>query len=270
MKKSTISIIILTIILVIAIGSGLWTFVLKDPVTELKDDLLNQNPALDTSPTEEKILNWILDQEKDSLEVAVTTLRKENPELSKKLKKYLKSLPNKKNKLFARNEVIEETEQLENPKENNAPKELKSDKKEVETYENKVEIIDPPVDDKKLSIKYLKFKVGNYGVYYTGEITDGKANGFGKGIFDNGLVYEGSWVNNRQEGKGTLKWPDGSFYEGAFVNNSRAGKGTHIWKNQEKYIGEWFNDNRHGEGILYDRKGKIKYKGEWKSDVFIP
>lgn len=270
MKKSTITIIILTIVLIVAIGSGLWTFVLKEPVTELKDELLNQNNNSDSSPTEEKLLTWILDNQKDSLELAVKTLKNDDPELSKKLKKYLKNQPNPKNKLFVPIEVEPSPSKHEEYIESIPVKEQKSHHKEVEIKESISEVIVSSNNDNTISAKYLKFKVDNNSVYYTGDIVDGKANGFGKGVFDNGLVYEGTWVNNKKEGKGTLRWPDGSVYEGQFSNNSRTGKGTLISRNQEKYVGDWLNDNRHGEGTLYDKKGKIKYKGEWKSDVFIP
>lgn len=270
MKKSTITLIILSIVLLIAIGSGIWTFVLKEPMTELKEELLNQNNNTYSSPSEEKLLMWILDNQKDSLEAAVKTLKKDQPELSKKLKKYLKNQPNPKNKLFAQKKHPNTTIENEHITENAPVKESKnSHYKETEIKEPTNEVSVETDNTNTISAKYLKFKVNNNSVYYTGDIVDGKANGYGKGVFDNGLVYEGTWANNKKEGKGTLRWPDGSIYEGYFSNNTRTGKGTFISRNQEKYVGEWLNDYRHGEGILYDKKGKIKYKGEWKSDIFI-
>lgn len=274
MKKSTISIIILSIILTIATISGIWTFVLKKPVTDLKEDLLAHKTPKHLAPTQENILMWILENQKDSLESAVQLLRDDNPELSKKLKKYLKTQKKTQNRLFA--QVDKEKENKDGSSEKEEPvseiiiREVKKEIKSIEPEEiaEEIKTIESSVK-KQIKPKYLSFKVGNNTVYYTGEMVDGKAHGQGKGVFDNGIVYEGLWNNNQREGKGLQKWPDGGYYEGFFSDNKRSGKGTFVGRSNEKYVGEWFNDMRQGEGTLYDKKGKIKYKGEWKSDLFI-
>lgn len=271
MKKSTISIIILSIVLSFAVISGLWKYLLKDHIDHLKDDLMSQNDDHHYSSTPEtQILEWVLDNQRDSLEIAAKKLKNTHPELSKKLKKHLKNTQKEKNNLFVKNEdknidKVLYSDKYEN-EEVDESNDINDDKKEI--LISKAEKESNPSNN--INTKYLKIKIGNNSVYYTGEIIDGKAHGLGKGVYDNGMVYEGSWNNNKKEGNGILKWPDGSVYEGHFMNNMRSGKGTHVWRNQEKYIGEWLNDNRHGEGTLFDKKGKIKYKGEWKSDVFIP
>lgn len=273
MKKSTISIIVLSVVLIIAALSGIWTFVLKNPVIELKDDILHKKQEQYLPPTQENLLVWVLDNQIDSLESAVKHLRHEQPELSKKIKKYIKSQKKTKNKLFAQkenNDIEDHSTIIQEAVPVKSNKEMLKETKKVEPDEIIEELISTETPEKKhFNTQYLRFKINNNNIYYIGDIVDGKAQGQGKGVFDNGIIYEGLWNNNQREGKGSQKWPDGAVYEGYFSNDKRIGKGTFTFKNNEKYVGEWLNDMRHGEGILYDRKGKIKYKGEWKSDIFI-
>ncbi len=272
MKKTTISIIVLSIILTIAAISGIWTFVLKNPVNNLKEDILSKKADKHLPPTQENILMWILDHQTDSLEAAVQHLKHENPGLSKKIKQYLKSQKKTNNRLFAQVEKEEKKpevhiiqQETEHPVKE-AFKEVKKTEPEEIIEET---IVEEGPAKKLINTQYLRFKVDGVNVYYIGDIVDGKAQGQGKGVFDNGIVYEGLWSNNQRDGKGMQKWTDGSVYDGYFSNNKRSGKGTFTNKSNEKYIGEWLNDKRHGEGTLYDRKGKVRYKGEWKADLFI-
>lgn len=272
MKKTTISIIVLSIILTIAAISGIWTFVLKNPVNHLKEDILSKKTDKHLPPTQENILMWILDQQTDSLESAVQLLKHDNPELSKKIKRYLKSQKKTNNRLFAQVEKEEKKPEIQvAQQETEHPvKEVHREVKKIEPEEIiEEQIAEESFPKKSINTQYLRFKIDGNNIYYIGDIVDGKAQGQGKGVFDNGIVYEGLWSNNQRDGKGLQKWPDGSIYDGYFSNNKRTGKGTFTTKSNEKYIGEWLNDKRHGEGTLYDRKGKIKYKGEWKSDIFI-
>ena len=77
---------------------------------------------------------------------------------------------------------------------------------------------------------------------YTGDVKNGKPNGFGIMIFPNGRKYVGSWKDGRWNGQGTHTYPDGSKYEG-------------------EYKDDWELN-----GTQYDKDGKIisKYvNGKW-------
>lgn len=103
-------------------------------------------------------------------------------------------------------------------------------------------------------------------MHYVGQVSNGKANGFGVALLSTGSRYEGYWKDNQRHGQGKYFWTDGQYYEGAFVNDKRNGEGTYHWPNGEKYTGHWENDMRSGEGIFYGKDGKIMAKGYWKED----
>ena len=103
-------------------------------------------------------------------------------------------------------------------------------------------------------------------MHYVGQVTNGKANGFGVALLSTGSRYEGYWKDNQRHGQGKYFWTDGQYYEGAFVNDKRNGEGTYHWPNGEKYTGHWENDMRSGEGTFYGKDGKIMAKGYWKED----
>ncbi|MCO5231082.1 MAG: hypothetical protein M9958_08000 [Chitinophagales bacterium] len=273
MKKSTISIIILFSLLTIASVSAFWTFFLKNKIAEIQQNHSTDSQANTSTPDNDKILEWIFDHQMDSLELAAKNLKKHNPHLSRKITRYLKSHKVTNTGLFTKIEDIaikemsspQAIDKKEPSSENDIPNELQISESDNQQHEVQSE----SNNNKEINIKYLRFKIGKNNVYYTGDIVNGKADGIGKGVFDNGLVYEGQWDNNSKQGKGKEFFPDGSFYEGSFSNNMRSGIGTYVSKYNEKYVGQWENDMQQGQGTLYDKKGKVKYKGEWKANVFI-
>jgi hypothetical protein len=103
-------------------------------------------------------------------------------------------------------------------------------------------------------------------VYYAGDILNGKANGFGYGLFSTGGVYEGEWKNNLRHGKGKYTWKDGNKYEGDYYDDKRQGKGTYLFASGEKYIGEWLDNKRSGKGTMYAKDGSVIVSGEWVND----
>lgn len=113
----------------------------------------------------------------------------------------------------------------------------------------------------------LRFKTaGGKDILYFGEIKDGKANGYGVGLWTDGSTYEGFWENNLRNGTGTQEWTDGELYEGAYKNDKREGYGIYTWSNGEQYKGGWKNDIRHGKGIIYDQNGEPIQAGEFEND----
>ena len=79
-----------------------------------------------------------------------------------------------------------------------------------------------------------------YGTY-KGQISEanGKRDGYGVLIYNDGRVFEGFWVNDRRDGIGYETYKNGNFYQGTFMNNKPHGKGVYTWANGEKYDGEW-------------------------------
>ncbi|MGE0930230.1 MORN repeat-containing protein [Peijinzhouia sedimentorum] len=113
----------------------------------------------------------------------------------------------------------------------------------------------------------LRFKTaGGKDILYFGETKDGKANGYGVGLWTDGSTYEGFWEKNMRNGTGTQEWKDGELYEGAYKNDKREGFGIYTWSNGEQYKGDWKNDIRHGKGIIYDQNGEPIQAGEFEND----
>lgn len=113
----------------------------------------------------------------------------------------------------------------------------------------------------------LRFRTaGGKDILYFGETKDGKASGYGVGLWTDGSTYEGFWVNNMRNGTGTQEWKDGELYEGAYKNDRREGFGIYTWSNGEQYKGGWKNDLRQGKGIVFDKNGEPIQAGEFDND----
>ena len=99
------------------------------------------------------------------------------------------------------------------------------------------------------------------------EYANGKAEGYGKYIYENGKYYIRQWKTGLYHGKGILYYPNGNImYEGDFINNKRGGNGKYIWEDGSYYIGQYKNSLRNGKGIYYYSNGNIKYNGEFVND----
>jgi hypothetical protein len=92
---------------------------------------------------------------------------------------------------------------------------------------------------------------------YTGEVKDGKANGYGEatGRFDS---YKGYWKDNDFHGKGTLSNDKGIEYEGDFENGKMHGKGTRYYYSGVIHTGEFVKGFRTGYGKSTYPDGKIE------------
>ncbi len=113
----------------------------------------------------------------------------------------------------------------------------------------------------------LRFPADKSGeIMYIGDSREGRAHGFGVGIWTTGSTYEGDWANSKRHGIGTFIWPDKERYEGEFLDDRRTGKGVYVWKNGRRWEGEWLDDMRHGDGVLYEADGKVRLRGRWEKD----
>ncbi|CAD8075849.1 unnamed protein product [Paramecium primaurelia] len=99
--------------------------------------------------------------------------------------------------------------------------------------------------------------------YYFGQLVNGKKNGFGVILSNNGRTYEGQFENDRKHGSGFERFPDGASYNGTYINGKPDGVGKFLWANGEVYEGGWQNGLKHGQGIWNGIKGD-SYVGEWK------
>ncbi|CAN5169480.1 hypothetical protein BH23BAC1_BH23BAC1_22990 [soil metagenome] len=106
-------------------------------------------------------------------------------------------------------------------------------------------------------------------VTYSGELLNGKASGYGYGLFSTGGFYEGEWRNNKRHGEGKYTWKDGSIYEGQYRNDKRHGRGTYYFPSGEKYVGEWEDNKRSGEGTMFGPDGELVISGSWEEDELL-
>lgn len=150
---------------------------------------------------------------------------------------------------------------------------LRSGKIDIDSIQNLVNGLNKQLEIKnaellsKGAIQVLSFKKDkNITVHYLGEISNGKANGGGTGIWSSGSMYRGNWKDNNRHGQGTFEWADGVKYIGTYKDDKRHGEGTYSWPSGERYEGDWKNDVREGYGILYDQDGNVRYKGSWRND----
>jgi len=125
------------------------------------------------------------------------------------------------------------------------------------------------LEKSKHSHGILRFSIGGVKIHYYGQIQEGKANGYGIGIYNGRSTYEGSWKNNLRHGNGKYTWANGDVYEGSFVVDKREGHGSYTFGGGERYEGGWKNDKRDGKGVFYTAEGKIFLQGTWKDDKFV-
>ena len=67
--------------------------------------------------------------------------------------------------------------------------------------------------------------------------------------FKDGKQYEGEFVDGKVEGTGKFIWEDGKIYEGEYDNFMKNGK--FFWNDNKYYDGQWVNNRQHGKGLIY-------------------
>lgn len=86
-----------------------------------------------------------------------------------------------------------------------------------------------------------------------------------KADMDISKYFSGDMINGKKDGFGILTWSDGSRYIGFFKLNQAEGLGKQTHKNGDFYFGVWAKDRAEGLGYYYNIIGS-KYEGEWKHD----
>ena len=86
-------------------------------------------------------------------------------------------------------------------------------------------------------IIYSDINSRNNYLIYEGDFKEGKPNGIGKCVYDNGNYYIGEFLNGIKHGKGKIYYKNGHIkYEGDFREDKVQGNGKYIWENGEYYI----------------------------------
>ena len=105
-------------------------------------------------------------------------------------------------------------------------------------------------------IQWKTFGDGKVQPKYTGDIRNGKPDGFGILIWFDGIKYVGNFKDGKEHGQGTWTSPNGIKYEGEYKDGERNGQGTYTWSDGSKYVGEWKGDEM-WNGTIYDKDGNI-------------
>lgn len=80
------------------------------------------------------------------------------------------------------------------------------------------------------------------------------------------LGYTGTWENGKRNGVGTYVWEDGQKYIGEWRNDVRHGKGTVFFANGESLSGVWENGKLNGEVIKKGKNNEILEKSIYKDN----
>ena len=102
---------------------------------------------------------------------------------------------------------------------------------------------------------------------YQGQCVNGKPDGMGQVVFNNGDRFAGNFKNGRIDGSGT--WTSGSSgnsYSGSWRDGKREGVGTYNWaRSNQQYVGSWADDKRQGQGTLTWGNGN-RFEGEFRNN----
>ncbi|HOU69659.1 MAG TPA: hypothetical protein PKW49_13965 [Paludibacteraceae bacterium] len=105
---------------------------------------------------------------------------------------------------------------------------------------------------------------------YYGDRVDGKKEGQGYELFQNGKKYVGEFHNNAPNGKGELYDSTGVLQMKGSWSNGRLmiGEGTEYYGDR-KYKGSFVNGKPDGFGIIYAADGKELARGIWKQGTLV-
>lgn len=108
-------------------------------------------------------------------------------------------------------------------------------------------------------------RIRYYGGHYVGEMQNGKRNGKGHFLYENGNIYDGEWRDDLKHGKGTYTWTGrGDAYEGQWKDNKRHGRGKLTLTDGSIYNGEWKRNEKHGKGKFTWPDGNF-HEGQYKN-----
>ena len=100
---------------------------------------------------------------------------------------------------------------------------------------------------------------------YEGPIINGKKEGKGIYIYQNGCKYEGYFRNDKKEGEGIFYYANGDRYKGNFLGGYYQGTGVFYFNNGDRYEGEFKQNKYTGKGKYYYHNGD-RFEGHWLND----
>ena len=120
------------------------------------------------------------------------------------------------------------------------------------------------INDIQFGIGYERWNDSSqYSGEYSGEYNNGKKDGIGTYIWEDGTMYKGEWELNNIQGFGIYNYTDGRQYSGEWMNNQMNGYGEFIWADGKKFFGFYKNDKKNGFGIYYWPDNRF-FVGFWK------
>lgn len=104
-------------------------------------------------------------------------------------------------------------------------------------------------------------------VTYVGEVKNGKPDGLGLFIYQNGfaLRYAGFFVEGQPQGKGTMLLNDGAVLSGEWAKGKLSGPGANLTSGGDLYFGQFTNGAKNGKGTLIFKNNSIS-QGYFKND----
>lgn len=103
---------------------------------------------------------------------------------------------------------------------------------------------------------------------YHGNFRDGKLDGEGILITNNGDNYTGHFSNDSFNGQGKFTFANGDYYDGEWLNNNKHGLGTFVLVNNRIYTGNWENNKPSGKGNMNFLISKVNINdGDFKHEI---
>ena len=99
---------------------------------------------------------------------------------------------------------------------------------------------------------------------YTGQMKDGKRDGYGKMAYSSGAVYQGYWADDVRSGYGKQTDADGSVYCGEWADDAQNGMGILRQTSGNVYAGAWKDGKQNGAGATISPDGAVQ-SGQWKN-----
>ena len=87
-------------------------------------------------------------------------------------------------------------------------------------------------------------------IRYAGSFLNGLYHGKGTMILSDGSFLSGEWKNGKLNGKGANLTNNGNFYSGNFLDGKKEGKGYMLYKDNGILQGEWKADQFNGRSIF--------------------
>jgi hypothetical protein len=229
------------------------------------------------------------DAEKDNLNYDITMKRTEFKDLILALNIIIEDLKNNQNKRYIINEVENvisklkkadtppkkeinfnliqtfSTVDLKEPNNNNT-----CDNNKNNNCNNNCNDLSPCADDESLidCKTYSTDVISNNNSNkekYEGPIINGKKEGRGVYIYQNGSKYEGCFKNDKREGNGIFYYANGDRYKGTFHDGYYEGTGVFYFNNGDRYEGEFYRNKFKGKGKYYYHNGD-RFEGQWLND----